>query len=289
MQIGIVGLLVNDGRRFTTGCRNLDAQRALQRIDDRHRYLVLDCKHISQLPVVGVRPQVAVRPGLDQLCRDAYPISGLAYGPLQHVPHTEPFSHGRYVDVLALELEGGRARCDLQVWILGKNIQDLLRDPIAEILLIGIGRHIHERQYGNRNARGLLYFARAVTRESTFPKEITDRHNQADHDRPVQLLSSLRGNGLASINLLFELDTVGRQLENPCENHDDRKADAEYQHDGLEHPVRCLDIVQDDVRDLQHQPGHHHIGDSHAKHIAALQLGEKGQSNPPVLANDCGG
>ena len=40
--------------------------------------------------------------------------------------------------------------------------------------------------------------------------------------------------------------------------------------DGLKHPVRCLNIIKDDISYLKKQPGHNHIGDRYTDDIASF-------------------
>ncbi len=80
--------------------------------------------------------------------------------------------------------------------------------------------------------------------------------------------------GLAAINLGFALDTLGSDLIGPGEEHDDRKAQGDHQHDGLDDPVGRADVLQDQVSYLDQQPTGHDVAHGYPKNITTFEFVE---------------
>ena len=78
-------------------------QRDLELLDHVRRDLVLDREDVVELAVVGLRPQVRVGAGLDQLRRDPHRVAGLAHRAFQHMRHVQRARDLRNRDLLALE------------------------------------------------------------------------------------------------------------------------------------------------------------------------------------------
>src|SRR5579864_2681336 len=87
--------------------------------------------------------------GADQLGRDTDAISGTSHAAFEDRAHSEYF--GNFADVLVFSLERERrgARDDLESGYVGQQIQDLLRQPVAEVLVIGVAAYIGKRQNGD--------------------------------------------------------------------------------------------------------------------------------------------
>ena len=64
-------------------------QRDLELLDHVRRDLVLDREDVVELAVVGLRPQVRVGAGLDQLRRDPHRVARLAHRAFEHVRHVQ--------------------------------------------------------------------------------------------------------------------------------------------------------------------------------------------------------
>ena len=48
-------------------------------------HLAFDCKYISDIAIVTFRPELAIRPSIDQLSVDAHSTTGALDGAFQHV------------------------------------------------------------------------------------------------------------------------------------------------------------------------------------------------------------
>jgi len=83
---------------------------------------------------------------VDQLCRNADAAAGTPDAPLQHRRHAEHAGDLADVLFLAAERERRRARDDLQAVHLRQQVDHVLRESVAEVLLIFVGTEIGERQ-----------------------------------------------------------------------------------------------------------------------------------------------
>ena len=83
---------------------------SLSCFDHRGRDLVLDREDVVELAVVGLRPQVRVGAGADQLRGDPHRVARLAHGAFEHVRHVQRARDLRDRDLFALERERRGAR-----------------------------------------------------------------------------------------------------------------------------------------------------------------------------------
>ncbi len=130
----------------------LRQQFQLQRFDDGLADLVLQGEDVVELAVVALGPQMAAGGPVNQLSGDPHPAAGFAHAAFQDVADAQLPGQLAHIEGLALELEGGVAGDDEQGRDLGEVGDDVLADPVAEILLLGIAAHVGERQ----NADGEL-------------------------------------------------------------------------------------------------------------------------------------
>ena len=98
LQVQRVGLGI--GRAHL---RRRAEQRDLELLDHVGRDLVLDREDVVELAVVGLRPQVRVGAGVDQLRGDPHRVAGLAHRAFEHVRHVQRARDLRNRDLLALE------------------------------------------------------------------------------------------------------------------------------------------------------------------------------------------
>ncbi len=90
-----------------SGFEFLAQQRDLQRVHHGCRDLVLDGKHVLQFPIVSLRPEMPVRPGIDELGADADLTARLAHTALKDMCDAKLLGHGRNIHTLAFEAESG--------------------------------------------------------------------------------------------------------------------------------------------------------------------------------------
>src|SRR3546814_18438640 len=78
-----------------------------------------------------------------------FPYTTLFLSAFQDRAHAELAGGGGDVDLLALEVERRRARGHLELRQLGQQVEDLLGDAVAEVLVLGVAAHVDERQHGD--------------------------------------------------------------------------------------------------------------------------------------------
>ena len=82
----------------------------LDRADNARRDLVLKVEDVVHGSVVPLSPHVCARGSIDELSGDADAGACLPYAALEHITNAEAACDLAYVEVEALELEGGRTR-----------------------------------------------------------------------------------------------------------------------------------------------------------------------------------
>ena len=106
--------------------------------------LILHHEDIGQIPVVSLRPQVGpIRSG-NELRGHSNARAGLAHAAFQNVCDSKRLRDAPRIRVLALERKSRRARDHLQAWQLIQRMDDLFRQTVAEVFLLGIGAEIRE-------------------------------------------------------------------------------------------------------------------------------------------------
>ena len=85
--------------------------------------------------------------GVDQLSRDSQPVAGLSNAALEYRLDTELPADRTCVDLLTFERERGGAGSHPEVGNLGQCVDEVFRQPIAEVLVFRIGTHVCERQH----------------------------------------------------------------------------------------------------------------------------------------------
>ena len=84
---------------------------------------------------------------VDQLRRDAHAFAAATDAAFEHVADAQPFRHGGDVDVLAAEGEARGARRHAQARDPRERIEQLLGEPVGEILVVVPRAQVGERQY----------------------------------------------------------------------------------------------------------------------------------------------
>src|SRR6266404_1367892 len=117
--------------------------------DNGERDFVLQRENVSHVTLEPVRPNVCARSRLNQLARDANFPRRLALRPLKDIAHAKPAPDFLDVDRFALEGETRISSDHEQPFEPRKRGSDLLNHPVREVLLLGIARHVRERQHGD--------------------------------------------------------------------------------------------------------------------------------------------
>ena len=271
------------------GCR-VRAQVGHQRRHDLVGDIVLHLEDVGQRPVVPLRPQVGAVRRVDQLRYHTDRVAGTADRAFQyriHVQRGGDVGDGR---VLVLEVERGGAGGHPQAVDLGEQVQQFLREPVAEVLVLLVLAHVDEGQHGDgveppivclgsrllRSSRGLRSSSGgrpdsgfvALHRALEQQRADSGRH-QAD-DEVVQLVPGLVGDRLIGLNVPRALDAVRRQLEGPGEQQREREADHAEPDDESQREVGKPHRGRDRVGHLDDDPAQDEVGCAHLEDIAAL-------------------
>ena len=124
------------------------------RTNDPARDLVLKLEDIFQLAIVFVRPQMDAVRGIDQLPGDTNPVGDLPHAALKDISHTELACDLAHVDRFTFEGKTRIARDDKEPALPGQAGNDVLGQPVGEILLFRIAAHVLKGQYGDRRFVG---------------------------------------------------------------------------------------------------------------------------------------
>ena len=79
------------------------SHRALQRRGNRSRDLVFDREHVVDAAAVGLRPEVIAVVGVDELRRDAQPVSGALHTSFHKRIDCQRFTHFARIGARSLE------------------------------------------------------------------------------------------------------------------------------------------------------------------------------------------
>ena len=149
LQIDIVGREIRGFDIANTGMI-VAKERTAQCHSDVAGDLVLDGEHVVECTVIALRPDVKAVVSANQLRRNAYPVAGLLNTALENVCHTQRKRDSSNIDILVLEREGRCTRRHLEIGQLREHMQQCLGQAVGEVLVVAIGAHIDERQYGHR-------------------------------------------------------------------------------------------------------------------------------------------
>ncbi|OFW47357.1 MAG: hypothetical protein A3J29_23325 [Acidobacteria bacterium RIFCSPLOWO2_12_FULL_67_14b] len=146
-----VGLVRSWRRRMAGPWR--PGQRGRERAGDGGGDLVLHAEQIDQLAIVALRPERAAVRCPDQLRADADAAARFAHAAFEDRADAKRAGDAAHVRRLALEREGGCARDHLEALDPGQRVDDLLGEPVAEVLTVFRWRHVGKRQHRDRDRR----------------------------------------------------------------------------------------------------------------------------------------
>src|SRR6266850_3372591 len=115
--------------------------------DNAASYVVLHAKDVLELGVVCFRPDVPARRGLCQLGVDANLIAGATNAATEQVARVELTPDLGRREISTLELKARRFGDDEEVREAAEHGDDVLGDPVAKVILLGIARQVLERQH----------------------------------------------------------------------------------------------------------------------------------------------
>src|ERR1700689_4154158 len=92
---------------------------------------------------------------IDQLRGDADGVRGAPHTAFEHCAHVQFVRDRADVGVRTLKRERRGARGHLQPVDRGERVEELLREPVGEVLLLLIPTHVRKGQHGDRVRRGV--------------------------------------------------------------------------------------------------------------------------------------
>jgi len=111
--------------------------------------LVLQIEYVREIAVVPLRPDVIPGGRVDELGRDAYAVAATAHAALEHIAHAQLAADA--ANIVCAPLVGKRRiACDHHQPLKFRQCREqVLGDPVGEILLVGVIAEVVERQHGN--------------------------------------------------------------------------------------------------------------------------------------------
>ena len=172
----------------------LGGERDVQRVHDGARHPLLHVEDVVHGAVVLLGPELGVAQGVDQLCGDAERVPRAAHAPFEHIPDAELPADVAHPLGRALELHGRGPRDEPERADAREVGDELLGEPLGEILVLGVGAPVHEGQDRQR----------LVVRPGPAGRGLP-RPERAHHERP--------GGGALGGRLLEEaLDRLAHHL-----------------------------------------------------------------------------
>jgi hypothetical protein len=114
------------------------------------RDVSLDREDIGQLAIVGLGPQVLIGANVDELDNDAHAITSFAHAPVEDGIGTECRADLLQTLLPILEAHHRRAGNHLERSNLRQMRDDVVGDPVGEIVVLGIRAEIGEGQHCDR-------------------------------------------------------------------------------------------------------------------------------------------
>ncbi len=151
-------------------------------------------------------------------------------------------------------------------------------NAVGEYRIVRLVAEARERQHRDRGLLrdSLLYRrvpvanARHIERDGHAQRQCEKSDDQVIHRR----LRS-RVPAVVSIDIPVELHALGRNLEDPCQNHGHEEADQDDDHVNLEDAFRRAEGRQQYRACLDDDPGDQRVSRCHAQHVAATKFGKK--------------
>jgi len=80
---------------------------------------------------------------------------------------------------------------------------------------------------------------------------------------------------LAGRDRALELESLGREFEDPREHHDHREPEQQQPQQQLQCPGRDAKRSEQELADLEQDPGRHRVEHRHAKDVTPLEFREE--------------
>ncbi len=152
------------GRPLLDPGTHVRRQRRLEGIGDSQCHVALDGEDVGQVAVIVVCPEVLVGLRIDELSGDADAAGRASHATLDDVGDPQLSRDLPEVLVGVLVLHDRGAGDDFQVGDLAQVSDDVLGHAVAEVLVVGIGTQVGERQHRDGQPVGASEFSRGPDR-----------------------------------------------------------------------------------------------------------------------------
>jgi hypothetical protein len=195
------------------GARALAPQKlGLDRAGDAARDFVLHGEDLGELAVVALRPEVRAGAGIDELRRDPHALARLAHAAFEHVAHAELARGLLHVDGPAFVDKARVARDDEEPAEARQRGDDVLRDAVGEVLLLGLAAQIREGQHRDRGLVGSRRAGAGRFRRRAGEAVAAPRHRDDVARAGVHLTEGLAQRGDVHLQRVLLDDLAGPDL-----------------------------------------------------------------------------
>ena len=154
LQVELVGLEVARSAHDGSGSPRPGESSARSAAAICKRHVGLDREDVGELAVVRLRPEVLVGFGVDELGHDPHPVAHAPHASLQEGRRRQQGADFPQALLALLEHHHRGARNDLERPDLRQLGDDVLGDPVREVLVLRLGAEVQERQHGDGPRRG---------------------------------------------------------------------------------------------------------------------------------------
>ena len=250
-------------------------ERGLELHGDGAGNLRLDGEDVlgSQLPVIGLRPEMLVGGPVDELDVDADAIGGALHPPLEDGSDSQlggdlPDVPGG-APILLHRCPRGHTECPDPAELR----QDVVVNPVHEARLVhhppgfeGEDRHCESIGRGRSGRVGAVQ--EESDAEACHHQRAGGQQGRGGKPAPRGILGSLSG----------ALDSIGGDVEGPRQRQGDRKPENRHDRHPGDQDVGEAERRHEHVRNLHDRPHHGQVDHSHAHDLSALQLLEKNRA-----------
>ena len=173
------------------------------------RYLSLHSQHVAQIELVRLCPEMAFRRHLNQVGRDADPLSGVEHGAFQNRLHLQLLRNlTQWLRALPVA-DHGLIGEHLQGADLAQFGDQRLRHAIREVVLLGVAGEVLQWQYGDGSDVACSWSADHLVAQSADiqPQEGQGDQKGENDDASCSMPTPPRGGGVT--NLRGVLQTTG--------------------------------------------------------------------------------
>ena len=138
----VIGIAGSDAK-----CSLIQSDFGFDGANDLAGQVILDGKNISEVPVIAFAPNVNAGFRFDQLCGQAHAGADLAHAAFQNIAHPEFAGDFPEAGSAVAEHEARVPGNHLKPAVMRQGRDDVLGDPVGEIVLLGVPADVAERHH----------------------------------------------------------------------------------------------------------------------------------------------